>query len=277
MNEADSNLEQERGKAGSGKNTGIRLDKRISELKLAPSRERAQELIAAGLVTVDGAPAEKPSLNVTEDAVIEVLGEVNPYVGRGGLKLEAALRHFRINLSGQTCLDVGSSTGGFTDSMLQRGARKVVAIDVGHDQMAESIRLNPKVELREGVNARYLSPEQFEEKFDLAAIDVSFISLTLVLPAVSPLVRPGGHILALVKPEFEVGKKNIGEGGIVRSEDARWSALKKITHFGSRDLNLEVRGTMRSPNVGGGPNREFFACFRAPSSPQASSGISTTP
>ena len=130
--------------------------------------------------------------------------------------------------------------------------------------MAQSIRNDDRVELREGVNARYLSPEQFEERFDLAAIDVSFISLTLILPAVKPLVRPGGHILALVKPEFEVGKKNVGHGGVVRNEDVRWSALKKIAHFGSRELGLEVRGTMRSPNVGGGPNREFFAHFRRP-------------
>jgi 23S rRNA (cytidine1920-2'-O)/16S rRNA (cytidine1409-2'-O)-methyltransferase len=163
-----------------------------------------------------------------------------------------------------TCLDVGASTGGFSDCLLQRGASVIVALDVGHGQMAESLRADARVELREGVNARYLSPEQFEVKFDLAAIDVSFISLTLVLPAVAPLVRPGGHILALVKPEFEVGRKNIGPGGVVRGEDLQWSALKKITHFGKTSLGLEVRGTMRSPNVGGGRNREFFSWFRVP-------------
>jgi len=249
---------------GSGNSNSIRLDKLMAERKLAPSRERAQAMISGGMVKVNGIPAEKPNQAVAADSEIEVLGDVNPYVGRGGLKLEAGLKHFRINVKGLYCLDVGASTGGFTDVLLQRGAAEVVAIEVGHGQMAESIQNDPRVELREGVNARYLSPEQFERKFDIAVIDVSFISLTLILPPVAPLVRPGGYIIALVKPEFEVGLENIGPGGIVRNEDARWYALKKIVNFGRDELGLEVSGTMRSPAVGGGANREFFACFRFP-------------
>ena len=264
MNDTESTAARAVKESGSGNTTGVRLDKLMAARKLVPSRERAQAMIAAGLVTVNGKPAERASQPVAEDSEIEIRGDVMPYVGRGGLKLEAALRHFRINVNGQACLDVGASTGGFTDCLLQRGAANVVAIEVGHDQMAESIRNDPRVELREGVNARYLSPEHFEKPFDFAAIDVSFISLTLVLPAVKPLVRPGGYITALVKPEFEVGKANIGPGGIVRNQEAQWYALKKVTNFGRDDLELEVCGTMRSPNVGGGGNREFFACFRVP-------------
>lgn len=241
-----------------------RLDRIILARGLASSRERAQGLIAAGLVLVDGKAAEKPSQPVAESAEIQVTGEALPYVGRGGLKMEAALKHFRLNVQGMECLDVGASTGGFTDCLLQRGAAHVVAIEVGHGQMPESLSGNRRVELREGVNARYLSPEQFERSFDLAAVDVSFISLTLVLPAVSPLVRPGGHIIALVKPEFEAGREAVGARGIVRSPEARKRALDKVTRFGKEDLGLELRGVMRSPAVGGGGNREFIACFRKP-------------
>jgi len=223
-------------------------------------------MIAAGLVTVDGEPAEKPSQIVFEPTQIEVTGNVMPYVGRGGLKLDAALRHFRLNVNGQTCLDVGASTGGFTDCLIQRGAAKVVAVDVGHGQMDESLRNDPRVELREGVNARYLSPEQFEQPFDLATIDVSFISLTLILPAVKSLIRPGGHIIALVKPEFESGKGAVDRKGVIRSDQTRWFALKKVCAFARDELGLEVRGTMRSPISGGSGNREFLACFRVSSS-----------
>lgn len=263
MNEPESNSPPSSPSRGSRTNTGIRLDRALSERGLAASRERAQALIAAGLVTVNGAPAEKASQNVTADSEIIVLGEVNPYVGRGGLKLEAALKHFRLKVTGLRCLDVGASTGGFTDCLLKRGAGFVVALDVGHGQLAESLRLDPRVEAREGVNARYLSPDQFTEKFDLVVIDVSFISLTLILPAVAPLLRPGGHMVALVKPEFEAGRENVGPGGIVRSENARWFALKKVVNFARDQLGLDVKGTTRAP-AGGGGNREFFAYFRVP-------------
>lgn len=239
-----------------------RLDKSIKARGMAPSRERAQGLIEAGLVLVDGQPAEKPSQMVEESAAVEVTGEAHPYVGRGGVKMEAALRHFRINVRGARCLDVGASTGGFTDCLLQRGAERIVAIDVGHGQMAPALLNDPRVELREGVNARYLQPSDFDSLFDIAAIDVSFISVTLILPAVAPLVRPGGHVIVLVKPEFEAGREAVGPRGIVRSAKARQQALEKVLTFSREGLDLEARGWIPSPLAGGSGNREFIACLR---------------
>jgi len=241
-----------------------RLDKLMAARGLASSRERAQMLIAAGLVQVNGRPAERSSERVAEDAEIVVTGEALPYVSRGGVKMEAALKHFRLNVRGAVCLDVGAGTGGFTDCLLQRGASRVVALDVGHDQLAPSLRADPRVELREDVNARYLSPEQFDHLFDLAAVDVSFISLTLVLPAVLPLVRPGGHVVALIKPEFELGPGAVGPRGVVRSPQARQQAVDKVKAFARDALGLIVRGVMRSPLRGGSGNFEFIACFRRP-------------
>jgi 23S rRNA (cytidine1920-2'-O)/16S rRNA (cytidine1409-2'-O)-methyltransferase len=238
-----------------------RLDKEMVARGLVPSRERAQILIRAGLVLVEGQPAEKPSQPVKESDAITVIGEVLPYVGRGGIKMEAALRHFRLNVRGAVCLDVGASTGGFTDCLLQHGAVHVIAVDVGHHQLAPSLRSDPRVEVREGVNARYLAPDQFEQPFDLAAIDVSFISLTLILPAVVPLVRPGGHVLALIKPEFEVGRGAVGTRGIVRSPEARQRAVEKVMRFATEELGLEQCGVMEVPRLEEG-NREYMACFR---------------
>ena len=239
-----------------------RLDKTIVERGLSATRERAQGLIAAGLVLVDGAQAEKPSQWVEDSSTIEVTGEALPYVGRGGIKMEAALRRFRINVRGAICLDVGASTGGFTDCLLQRGAVRVVAVDVGHDQMAAKLREDSRVELREGVNARYLTPDQFDAQFDLIAVDVSFISLRLILPALVPIVRPGGHIMALIKPEFEAGRENVGAKGIVRSARVRQQALDKVLRFSREELGLEVRGWIPSPIAGGSGNREFIAYMR---------------
>lgn len=239
-----------------------RLDRALTARSLASSRERAQGLIAAGFVLVNGKPAEKPSQPVEDSAVIEVTGEALPFVGRGGVKLDAALKHFRINVRGALCLDVGASTGGFTDCLLQRGAARVVAIEVGHDQMAPTLKDDPRVDLREGVNARYLLPEQFPDPFGFAAIDVSFISVTLILPSVARLVRPGGHILVLIKPEFEAGREAVGARGIVRNAAARRKALEKVLRFARGDMDLDVRGSMVSPLAGGSGNREFIACFR---------------
>jgi 23S rRNA (cytidine1920-2'-O)/16S rRNA (cytidine1409-2'-O)-methyltransferase len=250
-----------------------RLDRVIVARGLASSRERAQGLVEAGLVLVDGQVAEKVSQKVGEEAEIVVTGEALPYVGRGGVKLEAALKMFRINARGARCLDVGASTGGFTDCLLQRGAEHVTAIDVGHGQLAPKLQNDPRIELREGVNARYLSPEQFPEPFDIAAIDVSFISLTLILPAVAPLVRPGGHIIALVKPEFEAGREAVGARGIVRSAEARKKALHKVTAFAKDQLGLEVRGTMPSPLAGGSGNKEYIACLRRPAELPAANDV----
>ncbi len=239
-----------------------RLDKLIVQRGLTSSRERAQGLIEAGLVLVDGLAAEKASQILEDTAAIEVTGEALPFVGRGGLKMEAALKHFRLNVRESICLDVGASTGGFTDCLLQRGAARVVAIDVGHGQLAPKLLDDPRVELREGVNARYLTPVEFSELFDLAAIDVSFISATLVLPAVAPLVRPGGHLLVVVKPEFEAGRAAVGRKGIVRNARARQQAVEKVSKLAQKELGLESRGVMRSPMTGGSGNREFIACFR---------------
>ena len=237
-----------------------RLDVAIVARELATTRTRAQGLIKAGLVTVNGEVEMRTNHPVDETSEILVTGVALPFVGRGGLKLEAAMKTFRLNVRGCYCLDVGASTGGFTDCMLQRGAANVLALDVGHSQLAQSLRDDPRVESREGVNARNLQPEDFNRLFDFIAIDVSFISLTLILPAVKPLVREGGHIVALIKPEFEVGRSKVGARGIVRDTDARKGALKKITEFANNDLDLEVRGTAASPHMGG--NREYLVCLR---------------
>ncbi len=242
----------------------MRLDKAVAARGLASSRERAQLLIASGLVTVDGQVVTRASQPVEESSAIVVTGEALPYVSRGGVKMEAALRRFRLNVRDSICLDIGASTGGFTDCLLQRGARKVIAVDVGHGQLAPKLAADSRVELREGVNARYLSPEQFAEPFDLAAVDVSFISVTLLLPAVVPLVRPGGHILALIKPEFEVGPHHVGPRGIVRSAEERQRSVNRVRAFATKELRLELRGVMESPITGGSGNREFIACFRVP-------------
>ncbi len=246
-----------------------RIDKLVTQRGLAPSRERAQMLIHAGLVVVNGQTIEKVGERVDTESDIVVTGEALAYVGRGGLKLEAALKMFRINAAKSVCLDVGASTGGFTDCLLQRGAERVVAVDVGHGQLAAKLVADPRVELREGVNARYLSPEQFDTLFDIAVVDVSFISLTLILPAVAPLIRPGGHILALVKPEFEAGRDKVGPGGVVRDPEARKQSLHKITNFANTDLGWEVRGTMQAPVTA--KNKEYMACFRKPLPPEDSS------
>lgn len=249
-----------------------RLDRAMLARGLAESRERAQGLIEAGLVLVDGLAAGRAAQSVEDTADIQVTGVALPFVGRGGLKMEAALRRFRINVAGARCLDVGASTGGFTDCMLQRGAAHVTAIDVGHGQLHPSLAANPAVELREGVNARYLNAADFPAPYDLAAIDVSFISVTLILPSVAPLVRPGGHLVVLIKPEFEAGRKAVGARGIVRDAGARKAATDRVMEFAA-GLGLEKRGLQESPRSMAGGNREYIACFRLPK--PASEAIAT--
>lgn len=241
-----------------------RLDRVIVLRGLASTRTRAQMLIAAGLVQVNGRRAEKAGMVVEETAEIVVTGQPDFYVSRGGLKLEAALRRFRLNVTGAVCLDVGASTGGFTDCLLKRGAARVVAVDVGRNQMAASLRSDPRVELHEGVNARSLRPDQFSDRFDVATVDVSFISLTLILPAVAPLVRPGGFIVALIKPEFEAGPEAVDARGIVRNPADQQRAIDRVKRFAQETLRLTCRGVMRSPIRGGSGNQEFLACFRVP-------------
>ncbi len=217
----------------------------------------------AGVVLVDEQRAEKPSEQFATNVQIRVKRADDPasrYVGRGGVKLEAALREFQLDVRDAVCLDVGASTGGFTDCLLQNGAQKVFAIDVGHNQIDWRLRNDPRVEVREGVNARYLTPEDFPVKFDLAVVDVSFISATMVLPAIVPLLRDGGAIVTLVKPQFEAGRGEVGGGGIVRDAAKRAQAVEKVNQSAA-GLGLQIAGVIESPIQGAEGNVEFLALY----------------
>ena len=253
-----------------------RLDKLLVERGLTPSRERAQALILAGKVLVNEQKVEKAGASVNGDAVLRLLGEDLRYVSRGGLKLEKALEHWAVDLTGKTCLDVGASTGGFTDCMLQHGARRVVAVDTGYGQMDFRLRNDPRVRLIEKTNARYLTAAALNEDIEFIAMDVSFISATLVLPAVvhSAFVRPPAvreetspshaeavrtirQIVVLVKPQFEVGRELVGKGGIVRDEAAQRSAVIKVK-AALTELGFTDAETIDSPILGAEGNREFL-------------------
>jgi 23S rRNA (cytidine1920-2'-O)/16S rRNA (cytidine1409-2'-O)-methyltransferase len=236
----------------------MRLDQLVVERGLALTRTQAQAAIMAGEITSEGQRLSKPGQLVKMDVVVERFSRRTKYVGRGGDKLEGALRDFHLAVEGWSCLDVGSSTGGFTDCLLQQGAARVTCIDVGRGQLHVKLRTDPRVTVKEGVNARYLRPADLPGPFDLAVVDVSFISLTKVLPAVAPLVRERtGRILALIKPQFEVGPAAIGRGGIVRDPKAQENAVR---HVSKRldDLGLEKLGVHRSHLTGGDGNVEFF-------------------
>ncbi len=232
-----------------------RLDQLVMERGLAESRERAQALILAGQVIVNGQKSSKPGHSIADDSRIEVL-ERMPYVSRGGYKLAAALDHFSIDPTGWTCLDVGASTGGFTDCLLQRGAATVWAIDVGHGQFDWKLRNDPRVVVQEGVNARYLNPADYPVKFDLAVCDASFISTTLLIPAIAPLLAQPRRMIVLVKPQFEVGRADIGKGGIVRDPELHESACARVRNA------VEAQGLdsaiIPSPILGTEGNREFL-------------------
>jgi len=238
-----------------------RLDRLVVLRGLAPTREKAQALILSGAVSVDGRRVDKAGTPVEETAELVVAGPPHPYVSRGGVKLEAALDHFRIDPSGLVCLDVGASTGGFTDCLLQRGAAKVYAVDVGYGQLDAKLRGDPRVIVREKMNARSLSRDDVPEPVALAVIDVSFISARLILPAVVPLVAKGGAVVVLVKPQFEAGRAEVGKGGIVRSEDVRRRVVSEIANAGA-GLGLEPLGSIRSPIRGAHGNEEFLLAFR---------------
>lgn len=234
-----------------------RLDRLLVDRGLAESRERAQALILAGQVLVNGQKQEKAGAFVLKDADIRILGEVLPYVSRGGLKLEAALREFNINMSGKTALDVGASTGGFTDCLLQHGASKVYAVDVGYGQMAWKIRQDKRVVVIERTNIRDIDPSLIPEPVDIIVIDVSFISLEKVIPAIIKFFKPGGNLIALIKPQFEIGREQVGKGGIVRNEAARKSAVDRVANF-IRSNGFEVKGLVQSPVTGQDGNVEFL-------------------
>ncbi len=238
-----------------------RLDLLLVARGLAPSREKAQAMILAGLVTVDGRRVEKAGEGVAEDAEVAIAGPPHPYVSRGGLKLAGALDHFGLDPAGRTCLDVGASTGGFTDCLLQRGASRVYAVDVGYGQLDAKLRADPRVVLREKVNARTLSRAEVPEPVELAVVDVSFISLRLILPAVVPLLSPGAALVALVKPQFEAGRGEVPRGGVVKSEATRRRVVEEIETAG-RELGLAVLGSIPSPVRGARGNQEFLVGFR---------------
>lgn len=235
----------------------LRLDKILLEKGLAPSRERAQALIMEGKVFVNGMPSIKAGAMVAGDAAIELKGEDIPYVSRGGLKLEAAIKHFNISLKDKIAMDVGSSTGGFTDCMLQNGAKKVYCIDVGYGQLAWKLRQDPRVVLIERMNIRYLERERVPEDIDIVTIDVSFISLIKVVPNVLKFLKENGEIIALIKPQFEVGKGEVGKGGIVKDEAKRLKAVNRVRE-NLEALGLQTIGAMQSPTPGQKGNIEHL-------------------
>ena len=240
-----------------------RLDRLLVDRGLASSRQAAQALIMGGRVTVNGARADKAGVRVDETALVEVIGPAIPYVGRGGVKLEGALDAFRLDVSGLVALDVGASTGGFTDCLLQRGAARVIALDVGRGQLHWNLRRDERVVPLEGINARYLEPGQLPASPDVAVVDVSFISLRLVLPRIPPVLGGSGRggaagwILALVKPQFEVGRGQVGSGGIIRSAVKRREVLLGISEFALAE-GLRVSGIAPSIIRGNEGNQEYF-------------------
>jgi len=234
----------------------LRLDVLLVERGLAPSRERAQALLLAGRVNVNGARAEKPGSQVPVDARIELTGEALRYASRAGLKLEGALEDFGVAPRGKICMDVGSSTGGFTDCLLVHGAHKVYAVDVTIAQLDMKLRRDERVRTVEK-NARYLQPEDIGEAVDLITVDVSFISLTKTLPAIIPIGAPGGEFLLLIKPQFELEKRDVGKGGIVRDAQLHEKAIERVSAAVER-AGLEIAGVRPSRVAGAGGNQEFF-------------------
>ncbi|MFV0415182.1 MAG: TlyA family RNA methyltransferase [Chthoniobacterales bacterium] len=244
-------------KSDKNKPKKLRVDQLLLVRGLVASREKAQRLIMANQVRVEGQPVDKSGRLVSVDAELEVL-EPEKYVGRGGLKLEGALEKFGVEVAGKRCLDVGSSTGGFTDCLLQAGAGHVFAVDVGQGQMDWKLRQHPQVTLREGVNARYLAEGDFEKDMELLVADVSFISLTLVLPPAFQFLVPAGDAVVLIKPQFELERRLVGRGGVVRDDTLRKQAVEKIQNF-ARVQGWKWRGLMESPISGMKGNREFLA------------------
>jgi len=238
-----------------------RLDKVIKRRRLIRSRSRAQRMIEAGRVKVDGRIVDRPGHPIDPEAEIEILA-FETYVSRGGEKLEAAIERFRIDPRGEVCLDVGASTGGFTDCLLQRKAAKVYAVDVGHDQLHPSLRRDPRVVVREGLNARYLEPQDVGEPIDLITIDVSFISLKLVLPALIDIVDERAEIVALVKPQFEVGADRLPRDGVVKSEADREAVLDDLRTFIETETPWSVVDEITSPILGEKGNVELFLHLR---------------
>lgn len=246
----------------------MRLDKYLAENGFAESRTRAAGMIDAGLIRVNGVVQKKPSYDVPEGATVEVAGELIPYVSRGGLKLKGALDSFGLSPKGMICADIGSSTGGFTDCLLQEGAVKVYAIDSGRDQLHEKLRSDPRVVSMESFNARNLTIAHLGEAVDLAVTDVSFISQTLLHKAIASILKENGLFVSLIKPQFEVGRENLGKGGIVKNPQARREAARRVM-ASALAAGLTPIAITASPITGGDGNIEYVAYFRK----QQTSGI----
>lgn len=237
--------------------TKERLDRLMVKRELVQSREKARALIMAGRVLVNSRRIDKPSAMIDEASDITIKGKVSPFVSRGGEKLEEALKKFSIKVEGKIALDVGASTGGFTDCLLQRGAKRVYALDVGYGQLAWKLRTDQRVVPIERQNVRYINEDIIAEKVDLVTIDVSFISLKKVIPAVLHLLNRPGEMLCLIKPQFEVGKEEVGKKGVVKEPKKHQRVVEEIAAF-ARKLNLFVNGTTESPILGQEGNKEFF-------------------
>jgi len=238
-----------------------RLDQLLVDRGLFDSREKARRAVLAGVVEAEGRRLDKPGTSLPADTPLAVRAPAEPFVSRAGRKLAAALDHFAVDPAGLRCLDVGASTGGFTDCLLQRGAVSVTALDVGYGLIDARLRADPRVEMMERTNARHLAPDAFEHPFDLIVVDVSFISVALVAPALVPHLAPRGRLLVLVKPQFEVGRGLVGKGGIVRDDDLRRSTIEgRAAQLAA--LGLELVGTYDSPVAGAEGNREAFALLR---------------
>jgi len=239
-----------------------RLDLLLVRLGHAPSREKAQALVLSGNVLVKDEPVTKAGQKVDIDAEIRIRGQEHPFVSRGALKLLRALEHFEIDVAGKVGLDVGASTGGFTEVLLGRGAVRVHAVDVGHNQLAWKIRNDPRVVVHEKTNARELPPGHFGEKADILVMDVSFISVTKILPALLPQLKDESDWIILIKPQFEVGREGVGKGGIVRDESLRVGAVEAVSRS-AETLGLKRIGLIPSPIEGADGNKEFLAWFRS--------------
>jgi len=239
-----------------------RIDNLLVESGFANSLVKAQALVMSGVVLVNEKRVEKPSESFPREAKIRMKNDSaeNKFVGRGGLKLEKALRHFQISVSEYVCLDVGSSTGGFTDCLLQNGAKRVIAVDAGTNQIDWKLRNDARVEVRENTNARYLAQQDFAEKFDLIVMDVSFISVTKILPAIVPLLKETGRIITLIKPQFEVRKGEVGAGGIVRETEKHERVVAETNRF-AEAWGLKSSGVIDSPILGADGNREFLVLY----------------
>jgi 23S rRNA (cytidine1920-2'-O)/16S rRNA (cytidine1409-2'-O)-methyltransferase len=243
------------------KNTKIRLDKLLVDRELAPSRERARAMILSGNVLVGEERRDKAGALIPADAAIRIKGQDHPYVSRGGVKLKGALEAFGVDVRALVCLDVGASTGGFTDCLLQEGAAKVYAVDVGYGQLAWRLRQDPRVRSIERTNIRTFDGRGLDDPIDLAVIDASFISLKLVVPAVLRLIKADASVLALVKPQFEVGRAAVEKHGVVRNPDLHRQVMEEMKSFFDQ-MDLHVLGTTESPILGPAGNREFFIYAR---------------